>query len=64
VLALPLAGDRGYWVLATVTGHGPRGARSAAIYAALDPAQAAGGHLTLSASLGGRKGRAPTAGAE
>jgi hypothetical protein len=55
VLALPLAGDRGYWVLATVTGHGPRGTRSAAIYAAIDPAQAAGGHLTLNASLGGRK---------
>ena len=55
VLALPLAGDRGYWVLAAVTGHGPRGARSAAIYAAIDPAQAAGGHLTLNASLGGRK---------
>jgi hypothetical protein len=55
VLALPLAGDRGYWVLATVAGHGPRGARSAAIYAATDPAQAAGGHLTLNASLGGRK---------
>jgi hypothetical protein len=55
VLALPLAGDRGYWVLATVTGHGPRGARAAAIYAATDPAQAAGGHLTLDASLGGRK---------
>jgi hypothetical protein len=55
VLALPLAGDRGYWVLATVTGHGPRGTRPAAIYAAIDPAQAAGGHLTLNASLGGRK---------
>ena len=55
VLALPLAGDRGYWVLATVTGHGPRGARTAAIYAATDPAQAAGGHVTLDASLGGRK---------
>lgn len=55
VLALPLAGDRGYWVLATVIGHGPRGARPAAIYAAIDPAQAAGGHLTLNASLGGRK---------
>jgi hypothetical protein len=55
VLALPLAGDRGYWVLATVTGHGPRGARSEAIYAATDPAQAAGGHLTLDAFLGARK---------
>ncbi|HEY8044339.1 MAG TPA: hypothetical protein VIF35_08750 [Streptosporangiaceae bacterium] len=31
------------------------GARSAAVYAAIDPAQAAGGHLTLCASLGGRK---------
>lgn len=55
VLALPLAGDRGYWMLATVMGHGPRGARTAAIYAATDPAQAAGGHVTLDASLGGRK---------
>jgi hypothetical protein len=64
VLALPLAGDRGYWMLATVTGHGPRGARSAAFYAAVDPAQAAGGRLTLDASLGGRKQRAPQAGAE
>jgi len=55
VLALPLARGRGYWVLATVTGHGPRGARSAAVYAAIDPALAAGGRLTRSASLGGRK---------
>ena len=55
VLALPLAAGRGYWVLATVTGHGPRGATTAAIYAATDPAQAAGGHVTLGASLGGRK---------
>jgi hypothetical protein len=55
VLALPLAGDRGYWVLATVTGHGPQGARFSAIYAATDPAQAAGGHVTLNASLGARK---------
>jgi hypothetical protein len=55
VLALPLAGDRGYWLLATVTGHGPRGARSAAVYAAVDPARAADGHVKLDASLGGRK---------
>jgi hypothetical protein len=55
VLAMPLAGDRGYWVLATVTGHGPRGARPAAIGAAVDPAQAAGGHVKLDASLGGPK---------
>ena len=55
VLALPLAGGRGYWLLATVTGHDPRGTRSAAVYAAIDPARAAGGHLTRSASLGGRK---------
>jgi hypothetical protein len=41
--------------VATVTGRGPRGARSAAVYAAIDPAQAAGGHLTLYAFLGGRK---------
>jgi hypothetical protein len=37
------------------TAAGPPGARSAAIYAAIDPARAAGGHLTLNASLGGRK---------
>jgi hypothetical protein len=55
VLALPLAGDRGYWVLATVTGHGPQDARFSAIYAATDPAQAAGGHVTRDASLGARK---------
>jgi hypothetical protein len=64
VLAPPLAGDRGYWLLTTVTGHTPEGARFAAMYAATDPAQAAGGHLTLDASLGGRKFSAPRARAE